>query len=264
MSLQRLLLVDDDQDFCQELIVAFENAYDLVIAHTKADALKKMRNSNFHLVLLDLFLENVMKEGSPDGFEFISEIRNINRTIPIIIVSKLDDARVTRAAFKDYEAQDFFFKGGDFVKLHESIQSIINPFKEPLVFISYSTKDDKFVDLFLEKLSKYHIRCWIDKKEINAGQRLNSKIAQGISEASHYLVIISKNSVDSKWVKKEMIFADMKEKPIIPIIYEDVDIPLDLELIMGDSHRIFFRDLFESQIKSILDFINQPDQISFE
>ena len=90
------------------------------------------------------------------------------------------------------------------------------------IFLSYSTKDEKIVRS-VEKLMPSEVFTWIDHKKIGGGSILNNKIKKGINESDIFFVFISQDSIDSKWVLKEINWAIEKEKKlkydfIVPVV----------------------------------------------
>lgn len=121
------------------------------------------------------------------------------------------------------------------------------------VFISYSTKDSAFVNQLSAELVKNRIQVWLDKWEMQPGDSLIDKIQTGLSESSLLLVVLSKNSVESEWCKKELnsgLIRELHEKKVIviPVLIDDCKIPLFLqEKVYAD-----FRANFEEGFKSLL------------
>lgn len=102
------------------------------------------------------------------------------------------------------------------------------------VFISYSSKDSDFVEKLSLNLVKSRINVWLDKWAMQPGDSLIEKIQLGLIESSFLLVILSKNSVESQWCKKEInsgLLRELEEKKvvIIPILLEECEIPLFLK-----------------------------------
>ena len=63
MATERLLIVDDDRDFCEDLAVALGVRYDVATAHTPAEALELAREFDPHVVLLDVDMDGDEKAG---------------------------------------------------------------------------------------------------------------------------------------------------------------------------------------------------------
>ena len=115
------------------------------------------------------------------------------------------------------------------------------------IFISYSQKDRDFVDKLAINLvtAKHHV--WMDRWELGVGDSLTNKIQTVLTDSSAILVILSKNSVDSEWCKRELtagLVRELEEKKtiVMPCVIDDCVIPL------------FLRD------KLYADFRADPDQ----
>jgi hypothetical protein len=102
------------------------------------------------------------------------------------------------------------------------------------VFISYSTKDQSLANKLYDELQDRAISAWIDRMEIRPGDSLIKKIKEGIGSADALLVLITKNSVRSKWVQKEVRIASSLQKKeegprIIPLVIAPCKIPNSLK-----------------------------------
>jgi len=102
------------------------------------------------------------------------------------------------------------------------------------VFISYSSKDKSFVKKLAADLRVHGNSVWVDEGEIKIGDSLISKIRKGIDEVDYLVAVLSKSSIDSEWVLKEIELAsnrEIKEKKVIvlPILLDIVQLPGFLE-----------------------------------
>ena len=71
------------------------------------------------------------------------------------------------------------------------------------VFLSHSSKDKPFVRDLADALEAGgEVKVWLDEREIDYGANIVLKIAEGL-DADVVLLILSPDSVDSKWVKEE-------------------------------------------------------------
>jgi hypothetical protein len=108
--------------------------------------------------------------------------------------------------------------------------------REYHAFISHSSRDKT---AFVEPLSKWFseiagIPVWYDRRSLSAGQSFTSEIADAITRSRSMIVVLSKASVSSPWVKREYEFAIQQqtqyaEFKIIPVVIDDCDIPRPLE-----------------------------------
>lgn len=81
------------------------------------------------------------------------------------------------------------------------------------VFISHSWDDkERFVTEFAIKLRGRGVDAWVDQWEMMPGDSLVRKIfCEGIQNAEAFIIVLSKNSVQKKWVKEELDLAVVKK-----------------------------------------------------
>ena len=96
------------------------------------------------------------------------------------------------------------------------------------VFISHSSEDKRFVRKLKNDLEENSISTWLDEDELTVGDSLLDKLEEAISESSHFLIIVSPNSVESQWVKYELSEAIKSSPKIIPIVYKTCIIPQEI------------------------------------
>jgi len=102
------------------------------------------------------------------------------------------------------------------------------------VFISYSHVDKDFARQLAADLAKAGCRVWRDEGEIDIGERLMPKIRAALDEMESVVVVLSKTSVNSEWVKVELDIAMNKELKkrsvvVLPAVIEDIELPSFLE-----------------------------------
>jgi hypothetical protein len=71
-------------------------------------------------------------------------------------------------------------------------------------FISYSWQDKEFAATLHDDLQDVGIRCWLDEKELRAGDRLTDQIDRAIQAHDKVLLVLSQASVRSAWVTVEL------------------------------------------------------------
>jgi len=101
------------------------------------------------------------------------------------------------------------------------------------VFLSHNSKDKPWVRALAERLMADNVVVWLDEAEINIGDSLIEKIAEGIKEMRFVVAIISQNSVESSWVQKELSIAMSKEVAgrqvtVLPLVIDDCELPSSL------------------------------------
>jgi len=106
---KKILLVDDDKDLVMSLMQALKiKGYDVAVAYSGAEGLKKLTEEKPDLVILD-----VMMETDTAGFEAAYQIRNKRETskykafmnMPIIILTAIN--QVTNSRFSLNQSESF-------------------------------------------------------------------------------------------------------------------------------------------------------------
>lgn len=131
------------------------------------------------------------------------------------------------------------------------------------VFISYSHRDFEIVEKIATYLVSRNIHIWIDKWQLNHGDSLIKKIQEAITESSVLLIMLSKNSIESEWCKKELtagLLRELEEKRVvtIPVLLDDCSIPLFLR----DKYYVDFRNDFDQTVKSLQDSLLKHTDIT--
>jgi hypothetical protein len=99
------------------------------------------------------------------------------------------------------------------------------------IFLSYSSKDKQFVRYLATDISNEGHTVWFDEWDILSGESIPREIAVGIEKCNFVLVVLSPNSVKSRWVENEWhakYWSEIESKKIkvIPILYKKCKIPL--------------------------------------
>ncbi len=129
------------------------------------------------------------------------------------------------------------------------------------IFISHSTKDKSFVKKLAIDLLVADFSVWYDDWEMDYGQSLLDKIFEGIDESTYLAIVLTENSVNSDWVKRELNAAIEKENQlkrpfIIPIIASKCQVPLKIaDRIYADFSGSYMKELDKLiyRLKSKLD-----------
>lgn len=87
------------------------------------------------------------------------------------------------------------------------------------IFISYSRKDKDYAFELAGKLRNDGFEVWIDDR-IQSGDDWWDTIDKAISDAIAFIVIMTPSSKDSNWVKREILLADDRKKPVFPLLLE--------------------------------------------
>lgn len=114
-----------------------------------------------------------------------------------------------------------------------------------MVFISYSHDDLTFVSKLAAQLVASRVHIWFDRVELKVGDRLMDRIQSAITEADFLAIVLSKNSIQSEWCKRELggaLMRELEEKRVVvlPLLIEDCEIPVFLkEKLYADFRKDF-------------------------
>ncbi|MBE0689768.1 MAG: toll/interleukin-1 receptor domain-containing protein [Anaerolineae bacterium] len=91
------------------------------------------------------------------------------------------------------------------------------------VFLSYSRKNSSAAEFIFRALNEIGAQPFIDHDGISLGEGWMEKIGAAISGCEFFVLLVTNDSLDSKYVREEFGFAHMLKKTIIPIMLETVD-----------------------------------------
>jgi GH25 family lysozyme M1 (1,4-beta-N-acetylmuramidase) len=107
------------------------------------------------------------------------------------------------------------------------------------IFVSYSRADQKDVDDIIQQIEIQGFDLWFDRGDIVGGETWRRKIVEAIEAAEAFLLILSRNSVVSDNVRREVDLAQGAKIPILPVMLErDINIPPDLKYQLVGIQRI--------------------------
>lgn len=135
------------------------------------------------------------------------------------------------------------------------------------IFISYSHQEAHFANHLLNELEGHGFKVWMDYHSLIPARSWLEEIHRGIEEADVVLLVISKTSVVSEFVRREWQKSIELKKRIILILFEAVKLPVELEHCEWiDFRRSFKKNLNEllKQLKSPIKKKNRPPQKGFK
>jgi hypothetical protein len=122
-------------------------------------------------------------------------------------------------------------------------------------FISYSIKDQLFAERLHDDLEDNGVMCWLAGKDLEGGKYNVDQINKAIRTHEKFLLILSENSIESEWVKTEIIIAkeheDKEGKVVLfPIRLLDFEKIREWEFFDSDTGRDLARDIRKFYIPS--------------
>lgn len=102
------------------------------------------------------------------------------------------------------------------------------------IFISYSRKDYKYTEFLRKKLEDANLVVWVDVDELHASSIWWDELQNAIRKSIALIFIVSSNSINSEYCKREFLFAKEEKIKIIPIRLPgmlDKDVPDNIQRI---------------------------------
>jgi len=96
------------------------------------------------------------------------------------------------------------------------------------VFISHSTKDERFAARLCSNLQENGVRCWYAPHHMKGGEKIGRQIQDAIACYDKLLIVLSNSSMRSQWVRVEIANAKQREvqgsrRVLFPIRLVSVD-----------------------------------------
>ncbi len=129
------------------------------------------------------------------------------------------------------------------------------------VFFSHDQVDESWVKRVKSALVERGFKSWLACDEIGPGQRFPTAIRRGMETCAAVAVVVSPESISSKWVEEELDWAlELSNKsgiklPLIPLLLRTAELPGTLS-----SHQLVdFRDeaKFDAGVKKLLAQLRQ-------
>ena len=95
------------------------------------------------------------------------------------------------------------------------------------VFLSHSSRDRKLAAKIAAVVRTHGIPVWYSATNIVGAQQWHDEIGAALKRCDWFIIILSPNSVKSKWVKRELLFAlndDRFKDRIVPILCKTCDL----------------------------------------
>ena len=124
------------------------------------------------------------------------------------------------------------------------------------VFLSYSHEDKEFARQLASDLTSSGISVGIDQHVVMPGDSIIYTITKAITESDYIVVVLSKSSVNSHWVQREIRAAFIKApynagRVLIPVVIDQVKLPSFLQGI----RYVDFAESYQSGFNDILQFL---------
>lgn len=124
------------------------------------------------------------------------------------------------------------------------------------IFISHSSVDSISAEKLAKDIKKFGYDVWLDKWNIQVGQSIPEEIGNAIEKADYIAVLLTKNSVKSKWLEREWqsqycTEINKKEIKVLSLLFEDCTIPTLMRLKKHADFREHYIVGFSQLISSL-------------
>jgi hypothetical protein len=122
------------------------------------------------------------------------------------------------------------------------------------VFVSHSSKNAGFISRLNGVLTDHKVNSFVSKANIRGAQQWHDEIGTALKRCDWFLLVLSPQSVRSRWVKHELIYAlqaSRYKERIIPVLYRQCDTDA-LSWTLSSIEWIDFRGNFDEACKELL------------
>lgn len=146
------------------------------------------------------------------------------------------------------------------------------------VFISYSRRDQEFVTRLASDLDTQVTDVWFDQSTIQLGQDWQDEIMEGIRDCKAFILVLSPDSLESRYVQEEVNKALELGKTIFPVIYRPAKWTGQFESLVKEIQTLDLRsgsytDSFQKLVDGLIEagaakasgatpFLRQPQHTS--
>lgn len=122
------------------------------------------------------------------------------------------------------------------------------------VFLSHSSQDRQFVNSLADKMRRHGVPVWYSHANILGAQQWHDEIGAALQRCDWFAVVLSPQSVESMWVKRELLKALEQrrfENKIIPILFQPCDYE-QLSWTLSFFQMVDFTGAFEDGLRDLL------------
>lgn len=118
------------------------------------------------------------------------------------------------------------------------------------LFFCHSSRDKSFVRELIGTLPSI-VQPWIDENEVRLAQHLRDVLRAAIESSSFVVAILSRDSINSEWVKYELQTAIENEVKILPIVIDPISD--QLPEFIRERRYLYLPDHSQNQVKMVSD-----------
>jgi len=122
------------------------------------------------------------------------------------------------------------------------------------VFLSHSNLDREFATDLADVLRRHGIPVWYSTTNIVGAQQWHDEIGDALRRCDWFLLILSPDSVESTWVKRELMFALQQSRfvgSIVPVLCRSCDFE-QLSWVLSSFQLVDFQQAFDEGCRELL------------
>src|SRR5687768_15708014 len=109
------------------------------------------------------------------------------------------------------------------------------------IFISYSRRDQEFVTRLASDLHAQVAGVWFDQSTIQLGEKWHDEIMEGIRDCKAFILVLSPDAMESRYVREEVNKALELGKTIFPVIYRPAQWTGEFESLVREVQTLDLR-----------------------
>jgi len=142
----------------------------------------------------------------------------------------------------------------------------MSPTPTPYFFLSYGREDNVKQRRIVKELRERGLNIWVDTENLTPGTPTwEREIEKAIRESMGIIVLLSPESNNSEWVRREISFGEQHRKRIFPVLIEGEEFA-STPLRLANHQRVDLRTKFESGLDelalAIKDYIGVKEEIA--
>jgi hypothetical protein len=122
------------------------------------------------------------------------------------------------------------------------------------IFISHADEDRTVSLQVVRALETDSFRCWIAHRDIAAGSSWMGAIVNAIVASRLMVVVVSRHSVDSQHVLREVTIADDERVPFLPFCIDGSPLSSDFRFFFSTAQRL---DAFVHSQENAIELLRQ-------
>ena len=125
----------------------------------------------------------------------------------------------------------------------------------PFIFVSYARDERQRLLPHVERMAQWGCRVWYDRGIPGTAEWV-AVIEDRIRRCQLFMVFLSQRAAESRWVRREVLYADKQKKPILTVKLGDVELGAGLDLVLSPYQMISEEaHEFSEELKRAIEYV---------